>query len=332
MINKVKERFNSFRKYLKEHKKARIALIVVSVIIAIGGLQAYSNAQERAKVQAELDKEASEAVEVQEQEEMSVLDEEQYTLQQKFGDPGQGYAWTDDGEKRAQGDTNLKPEDVAYRYMQGLTKLQFDQVEKYAYPSTIIASFERLFDSKGEYDSTVQFKGAVWKQVLSSMEILGIDNVITTANNKMVYTFNIRVLDLSYKTFWQEDKDKIFEDLKETTVREGDQTKIRNYLYDYVTTYYQSENPEMRTSKVNIILEKTQASGWIVVQDAEINALAQYADDDINAGVVGKIIEEFQDWYQEIEGVKPNYDNSNINEDEDISGREIEDTDTETTE
>lgn len=324
MLNNIKDKIKGLVQYFRDHKKARIFLIIGLVIAVIIGLQSYAAAQEQARIQAELDREAAEALETQKQEDMSLLDEEQYSLNSKYGDAGKGYVWTDEGARRAQGDPDLEPEEVAYRYMQGITKLQFDQVEKYAYPSTIIKSFERLFDSKGEYDSTTKFRSAVWRQALASIEILGIDNVITTANDKMVYTFNVRTIDLSYKTFWQEDKDQIFADLKETTAREGDQTKIRSYLYDYVTAYYQSEGVEKKAAKVDIILEKTQTSGWIVTNDAEVDALGRYPDDDINAGPVGKIMEEFQDWYQDIEGVKPNYDNSNINEDQDVSGRELE--------
>lgn len=322
MKEKIKYRFNITREYLKEHKKVKWFIIFVIFIIGAGLGQSYLKAQEQKKLQAEIDKEASMAMKKTEEKELSTMDEEQIALENKFGKAPKGMIWRDDGQLRAVGDPDKKPEDVARLYMQAVTKLNFEQVEKYAYPSQVIKTFNRLYSEEAEYSATQQFRADVYKEVLKNMEVIGIEDYITTANNKVVYTFNVRVIDLSYKTFWQKDKDKIFADLKETTTRERDREKTRLYLYDYVGAYYK-DKPSYKTTQVKLILQKSKKNGWVVVNDAEVDALGKYPDNDIANGPVGIIQDEFETWYQKIENVKPNYDGGNINRDENTEGKEI---------
>lgn len=323
-MEKIKGTFSSIREYYKNHKKMKWFSILVGIIIILGLMQFVAHKNEQAKIQAELDKEASEATKIEKQKQMSQLDEEQMRLIEKYGplDDKPGFIYDSDGTLKAVGDKKMKPEDVAYTYMQGLTKLDFSQVEKYAYPSKVIKTFNNLFDSKGEYSAQTKFKSDVYKNVLKNMQAVEIVDYIKSANNKYVYTFKVKIPDLSYKTFWEKDKDKIFSDLLETTVREKDKDKIKDYLYSYIADYYNGK-PVMKTTEAKIILEKTQASGWVVTNDAEVDALAKYPGNDVNNGPLGTILTEFETYYQELEGVKPSYNTNNINKDEEVTGKDV---------
>ncbi|AJH02937.1 hypothetical protein AS86_6038 (plasmid) [Bacillus thuringiensis HD1002] len=76
-------------------------------------------------------------------------------------------------------------------------------------------------------------------------------------------------------------------------MNERDTTKMKDYLFNYVLSYYSGEKPKTRNVKVNFVMQQTMDGSWLVTNDAELDALAKYQDGEI---VVNQILDQFERW------------------------------------
>lgn len=298
----ISQRFKNFRIYLKEHRWAKVALIIAIIVVAFGVVQAVATSQQNAKKQAKINEEAAAAIKQDSKVKLGTYDTEQLELRKKYGRPKKGFAWDADGNPVGRGDMKMTPEDVAYAYMQAASKLDFQQVEKYTSHSSLTKYMNRYYSGKdSEFTSADDFRSGVFQDALKSVQNLGVMGSVKYASNKTIITFKVKSIDLSYKDFWRVDKDKIFSDLYNTKSKENDRTKNNLYLYKYIMNYYDDGKPAMTTSRVALTLEKTQASGWLVTNDTALSALAQFPDNDPNNGPLGLIQSEFETYYDDKE-------------------------------
>lgn len=311
--------------YLKEHKKVRILVIVLAVFVGIGVFQTVQKSREEAQKNAEIAKQAEEdAKEATNNEEDAEesgktqveidFDTNQKNLIKKYGEAKKGYYWDDDGNLVARGDTDKKARDVGRLYMQSVSKLDAKQLEKFAYPSTVLKTFDKFYSKDTDYSNSDLFKINTYKEVMKSIQVIGVSDTISYASNKMVITYDVRYLDLSYRGFWTKDKDKLFSDMLETTLAEQDKSKIKSYLYDYVLKYYKSETPSYRDGQVTLTLQKSQTAGWLVTNDKTLDSLGKFDDNSVDNSPVGQILTEFENYYDDKEGAKPTWSGGNIND------------------
>lgn len=320
------DKFKDILDYFKEHKKARIVAIIVLVIVALGVFQTVKKAQETAKKNAVIAKQAEEDAKVATDNESEETDtsgktsvETDFDLSQKnliakYGKPKDGYYWDDDGNLVARGDKNKKASDVGRLYMQSVSKLDAKQLEKYAFNSAVLKTFNKFYSSDSDYTDQDLFKISTYKTVMKSIQVTGVADTISYASDKMVITYNVKYIDLSYRGFWTKDKDKLFSNMLETTLAEQDKTKIKKYLYDYINNYYNSESVSYKEGQISITLQKSQTAGWLVTNDKIVDSLGKFDDDSVENSPVGEILTEFEDYYDSKEGQKPTWKNTNIND------------------
>lgn len=271
--------------------KAKPIIIGVSItlgVIFVIMLAAWGRANERRQNDVDTTQ-----VKVTQGQELSQYEIRQLDLIKKYGEPKPGFRWRDDGTLQALGDSTLTPTEVVYTYLRALSTLDFATASRYSEKSETVTAVERQYSSNADVTYDSNFKKEMYRQVLLSIEPVGIENVSTFANFKQNISMKINVLDLSNKDFWLIDRDEIFSNLHTYKKTEQDTTKAKNYLYDYVLNYYKSEAPVRKTVTVNFVLEETIEGGWLITSDADIDTLASYAEGEL---VVSNILVNFDKW------------------------------------
>lgn len=61
--------------------------------------------------------------------------------------------------------------------------------------------------------------------VLMSLQVHGVTNIATFADNKQVFTVELEIIDLSDKDFWLDDKEEIFDNMYIYDQEEEDDSK-----------------------------------------------------------------------------------------------------------
>lgn len=202
-------------------------------------------------------------------------------LKARFGEAPEGYIRNQDGTLQSLGDKDKSSEDVLYAYLRSLSILDFSTVQKYTRKSSVVKSYNEFFDSK---NSSNDYKDAfirkMYKETLLSIEVKGVEDQAVFASNKIVYTVKLKILDLTNKDFWLEDREEIFKNLMAID-EEGDTTKSEQYIYDYVINKYaKSKGKLTREVRLDITLEKFAdlGSGWLVSIDKELDDNFKYKD------------------------------------------------------
>lgn len=231
-------------------------------------------------------------------------------LVERFGEAPEGFIRNIDGTLQSLGDKDMSAEDVLYAYIRALSILDFSTVEKYSRNSTVMKTYNEFFNSRNiNTDYKDSFIRKMYKQTLLSIEMVGVENQAVFASNKVVYTVKLRMLDLSNKDFWLEDKDKIFQDLS-VIDSEGDDTKSENYIYNYIVDKYSKKGTKITKDIVlDVTLEKFAdlGSGFLVSIDKEIDDYARYKNGKLFSTYV---LEQFRDYrYQKMQNEEEQEDN-----------------------
>lgn len=224
--------------------------------------------------------------------ELTQFEEEQKRLIERFGDPGKGYYWDEDGKRLALGDPNLSKTEVVNTFLRAVSTLDFATAQKYAYKDAVVKRVNDYFSKDAEFTYDESFKKGMYQEVLTSMEIVGIENSATFADDKANFAVKVKLLDLSNKDFWEKDEDEIFRNLTKYRKTESDSTKAKNYLYNYVTDYWKSEDAQKVQKTINITLMKTGQGGWLVSNDTDLDNFASYVDGET---VVDNIMQAYND-------------------------------------
>ena len=262
---------------LKKILKSRIVwvlLIVVVIVIVV-------------KVAASSKKEAEGVVSVPQTTETPLSESELYQLKlnELYGEPPEGFRWSNVGELIALGDSTKTPEDVAYSYLKALAQLEFATASKYSSSAVVPSNYNAMYKNQVAHGAT-QFTRSLYKECLLSLEVDGVDSVAVFDNGRYIITFNIKILDLTNKDFWLEDTDSIYSNLYAFSTGEGDTSKANQYLYDYMLDYYSSKDALKREAKIDLVLDKLSSGSYLVSSDVDLDALCRYQ----NGAVVSEYI------------------------------------------
>lgn len=201
----------------------------------------------------------------------------------RFGEVPDGYIWDYDGSLFSVGDPSLSAEEVLYMYFNGLSNLDMSTVQKCSRKSLVVQRYSSFYDVQSgarNNDYYDKFMRNLYRDCLLSMKVGEVVNNTVFTNDKQVFTINVEMLDLSYKDFWEADKDTIYNNLKIYGSSQDDKTKANMYLYDYITSYFEGANPAKKTVQFDITLQKYPDlnSGWLVSIDTDVDAACRYAD------------------------------------------------------
>lgn len=283
--------------WVKEHKKATFAIVGVVLLIFLM-VQANKHAQQKNKVSVPKTevKSSSKDDNYVEGTDAYLMDM-QPELRKSFGTPPKGFIWDLDGKTISLGNKSMSSEDVLYSYVRALSTLDFATAEKYSRGTKVVETYNDYFSSKtaAQADYQEQFLRNMYKVALTSMEIKGVESSATFANNKVVYTVQVSMLDLTSKDFWQEDKDNLFKNMSLYETQENDSTKLDIFLYDYILNYYKSKDAVKRDISFDITLERYPDidSGWLVSIDKDVDDAAKYSNGKL---VTNYIVEQFRDY------------------------------------
>lgn len=274
----------NFIKKIFGNKKllAIIALVIFAMVFFIGG---FVNQQKEKKKQEENQKWIDEQLEEVRGGKDNVSDNMLLNMQpdliKSYGKLPDGYIWDIDGTLLSKGDVNLSAEEVVYAYLNGLRTLDMSMVQKYSRGSVVMNTYEGYFnESNKNTDYTDQFMRNMYRESLLSMEIKGIDNSSVFAEDKQVFTVTVNMLDLTNKSFWEDDRIDIYKTLDIYNSEEADSAKSDIYLYDYILQYYKSEDAVKRDVQFDLTVQRYPdlETGWLVSIDTDVDLACRYAD------------------------------------------------------
>ena len=287
--------------WVKSHKKSTFALIGVGLFIFL--MVAANNHAKQKKLKEQ--QASTEQVTTEE-----TKDSKSYTegtdaylmsmqpeLRKSFGTPPEGFIWDLNGKGISLGDKSKSSEDVLYTYIRALSTLDLATAQKYSRDAKVVETYNDYFSkaNANQADYQEQFMRNMYKQALTSMEIIGVESSSKFASNKSVYTVTISMLDLTAKDFWEKDRVNLFKKLSGYESKENDSTKLEIFLYDYILNYYKTPTAVKRTVSMDITLERYPDidSGWLVSIDKDIDDAAKYNNGTL---VTNYITEQFRQW------------------------------------
>lgn len=280
----------------KKPIKLILILIVVGLFVTLLIVANVSKAKE-AKVAEESASMAAMETEPVTEAQLSDAEMEQQALIEVYGEPPAGFRWNDEGEPIAVSDEGLTAEEVVYQYLRAVSLLDMANAEKYAQLSMIVNKYDSYYsDVDASQDYYTQFARKMYSQALTSMEIESTEREAVFANGRRIYTMNLKVLDLSYKDFWKDNSDEIFEHLYQYITLENDSIKAQQYIYDQILAYYAKDDAKKRDIQVDIVLDKVTLGGWLVEDDADLDTACSYTD---GTSVYEYIMDQYTDWVEE---------------------------------
>lgn len=290
------------KKLLKNKTFLMIAGAILFVVILIGSMVKTNIEQQKAEQAAQERREAREKIKSKNKDEYNdnMILKMQADLIDSYGKLPDGYLWDTDGTLLSLGDKEMSAEEVVYAYLNGLRALDMSMVQKYSRRSKVIDTYEGYFDEKKKNtDYTDQFLRNMYREALLSIEVDGIVNSSVFAENKQVFTVRVKMLDLTSKDFWEDDKEEIYKNLKIYGSDESDSTKLDMYLYDYILDYYQSEDAVKRSVTFDLTVQRYPDldTGWLVSVDTDVDLACRYADGKL---VVSYITERYMDEGKEL--------------------------------
>lgn len=289
MISKLLEKLS---------KKVLLIIAVVVVLVLFIGRAVFST------MQAQQDQQDADAYTKQLLEEAKAGDSEvtdslllqmQDDLIKTYGQVPDGYIWDIDGTLLSLGDPDMTAEEVVYAYLNGLRTLDISSAQRYSRDSMVISTYESYFnETNRNTDYTDQFLRNMYREALLSMEIEGIENASVFAENMQVFTVRVKMLDLTLKDFWFDDKMEIYRNLRVYDSDQNDSTRAEMYLYDYISNYYSSDDAAMRETTFDLTVQRYPDlnTGWLVSIDTDIDSACRYADGTL---VVSYINEMYRD-------------------------------------
>lgn len=269
-------------KWMQEHWKLTLIIFIVFVLIFIvTGVIRQRNMEgsSSGNKNSEVTEPSSSGNKGSSNSEDSILMRRQPELIEAYGSLPDGYLWDLDGTLLSQGDKSLSAEEVVYAYINGIKSLDFSMAQKYSRGSRVVETYGGYFDSLDpNTDYSDQFYRNMYKQALLSIQVVGIESNSIFAENKQVFSVQVEMLDLTHKTFWEDDKYYIYSALK--IYNNEDSTKADIFLYDYILNYYKSEDPVTRIVTFDLTVEKYPDldTGWLVSIDTDVDNACRYSD------------------------------------------------------
>lgn len=230
-------------------------------------------------------------------ENLSKAELQQQAFIKEWGTPPEGFRWDKKGNLVATSSEELTSEEVLYSYLKALAILDFSTVEKYSYTSMVDSTYLGYFRESGLGKTSYynQFLRKEYKYALTTLEIDSVGDVAIFSDGTSIATVNLKVVDLTDKDFWKNDKDTIFKTLRSYYETEDDSAKAEQYVYDYIYQAYQQDLVKKRNISVEIKLDKVNLGGWLISDDTDLDMALRY---DKGVNVADYIIECYNDWYK----------------------------------
>lgn len=219
--------------------------------------------------------------------------EKQLGLIKSYGEPPDGFIWADDGSLIAVGTEDMTAEGVAFSYLKALSLLDMATASKYARTSTVCTRYNNFYGVDSSESYYTQFTRKLYGASLKSIEVDELTQQAVFANGRYILTFDVKVLDLTNKDFWQDNQEEIFNKLYTFSQTESDTTKAMQYIMDLILEYFQSEEAIKRSVKVELVLDKVYEGGWLITDDMDLNMYCSYED---GTSVYTYIMEKYGEW------------------------------------
>lgn len=265
---------------------------LIVVLVVVGFIILSVVATNRTK---RLEAENKKAVTVEVKDSLTEEEKHQEIYRQEWGNPPEGFQWKPDGSLEPLGASELGYEDVAFVYIKALSGLDFSTAQKLSKGSKVIARYESYFKETTTKSYYGQFLRQVYTQALLSMESLKVENSAIFADGKRVVTFKVKLLDLTDKEFWGKDKDTIYKTMRSYNIGEQDNTKAKQYLYNYVIGEYTRGAVPKREVTVELVLNQVGDS-WLIVDDTALYMACSYEN---GVNVVEHINHSYTEWLRE---------------------------------
>lgn len=275
---------------------------VILVVIILGILLAYQTAsqhmqkkaeQEQAEKEAAERKAAIEAANNQSGYEVDIDSIIQETLSKDYGIAPEGFKWDFDGTLVSIGeDTGSTAEEITFMYLRSLSILDFATVQYYSQDSKVVQRYTDYYNSDyGLTDYYSDFLRKEYKYALTTMTIDRIGDIAVFADGTEYVTVYVNILDLTNKDFWRVDEQEIYNQLERFKVNDTDETKMHQYLYNYVYESYLNDKVGLRSVEIELVLSKDANGGWYISNDRELDSALSYAN-----GV--DVVKYIQDCYE----------------------------------
>lgn len=275
---------------------AIVGVLILAIIIssAVKSEKEKKEAEaEIARVQQELDSHKTTDTAV-----VDIHTQIQQQLSEQYGQAPEGFEWDYTGNLVALGnDDDSSCEDVVYMFMRALSILDFSTAEKYSSGSKIVSEYKHYYsdvaNSITDYYSS--FLRKQFKKSITSIEVVSISDKAVFSDGSEYVTLNLNVLDLTDKDFWLSDKDTLYSTMRTYKETESDDTKMKQYVYDYIYSKYEDGTIGKHPITVELVVKKQNGGGWLVSGDGELNSNLEYEN---GVNTADYIINSFEDWYQ----------------------------------
>lgn len=280
-----------------------IIFLAIIGIIVISSLVSKHNADKEAAKRAEEAQAKVEAALAQsstgDNTNLSIHDQIQQQLAQQFGDAPEGFEWGYTGELVPLGnDDEATCEDVVYMYIRALSILDFSTAERYSMDSAVIKDYQNYYGIVSNsitnyYDN---FLRKQFKASLTSLEVESIKDTAVFSDGTEYVTLVVNALDLQDKDFWRGIEKDLWEQLRVYKETEEDDTKMEQYVYNYILDCYEDGSIGKRKYTIELVVSKGNGSGWLVSGDKELDAILTYEN---GIDVANYIIDAFEEWYMD---------------------------------
>ena len=278
-------------------KMCIIAVIIIAIIIVKSYYDDYTEKQEIKKRNEEA-LAAKQANMPAETEPLSAHDQRQASLIKRFGEPPEGFEWATNGTLVAKGeDSESTCEDVVYTFLRSLSILDFSTAQRYSTNSLVIKIYQKYYSDTAN-SLTNYYKNFLrkqFKQSLTTLEINSINDTAVFADGTEYVSINVSALDLTDKSFWEKDKESLFNELRVYLETEKDKTKVDQRIYEYVYSKYEDGTIGKKDYDIELVVSKENGEGWLVSGDGELESILRYEKGiDVAAYIRG----QFDKWYQ----------------------------------
>ena len=280
-----------------------IIFLAIIGIIVISSLVSKHNADKEAAKRAEEAQAKVDAALAQsstgDNTNLSIHDQIQQQLAQQFGDAPEGFEWGYTGELVPLGNDNEATcEDVVYMYIRALSILDFSTAERYSMDSAVIKDYQNYYGVVSNsitnyYDN---FLRKQFKASLTSLEVESIKDTAVFSDGTEYVTLVVNALDLQDKDFWRGIEKDLWEQLRVYKETEEDDTKMEQYVYNYILDCYEDGTIGKRKYTIELVVGKGNGSGWLVSGDKELDAILTYEN---GIDVANYIIDAFEEWYMD---------------------------------
>ena len=270
-----------------------IAAVVLFIIMMIAANNHAKEKEEAAKGEESATVTDVDTGEDEEETQLSDAELEQQALIEVYGEPPQGFRWDDDGNTIPISNEGLTDEEVGMQYLRALTTLNMETAQKYAYYSTVISAYNSYYTIDASESYYTQFQRQVLTTTLQQTEIIGMENKVIFANGRRIITYTLTLPDLSYKDWYLDKAEEIYENMHTYLTGESDSVKAQQYVFSEVLNYLKSGNAKTKTVSVDITLDKVTNGGWVVTDDTSLDMVCEYRD---GTSTYEYIFEQYTNW------------------------------------